>query len=453
MLDCRKDYTSLVPLSKVVAASIIDTYEDAGKSTQTYSHWAARGLKKLESETIKGGIKKVLIQVNRNTMTATLPLDFKEEVFVGIYDENYGIRKPIYLNENIIGKIETLDIVDKCDSCNQDKSICESLEVVETEEVVDIDGTAAVKKTIKKIYPDGNYYLEEIIPYKNTVTDSIEYVTTKKYIDNFETLTCGCLADTDENKCKLKEHCPNTYACHYSKCDNVCDGAIGSYNILHETGLIQLSYNFKYDYVYLEYLGFIKKVNGEYAVPEVAFETLVEWTKFKSVCNKKSVTLGERDWFFQNYVRERRNMEKILGRVNLSQIIQSVRRLPNFEITYKDDCYPKCANRKANVFIPTKNVCQSVASNCPNPDTSKRLAPFTLAVKEGEGNESPILGSYTYTSPELVGALNVEYIIVDNTTESKKYGDFTFDSTTGTITRVNPFVEENVLIVPYAKFV
>lgn len=453
MSNCKSEYKSFVPLKKVVSAAIIDSHEEIGKCRELYTHWAARGLRKLERESLKSSKKRVLLPVNRNTMTATLPPDFKEEMYVGVYDEKRGVRKPIYKNENIVGGIDVDDFEDKCESCKQPKGICNDLETVETEETVIINGSAVVKKTIKKIYPDGKYYLEEIIPYWNTVTESIEYVTTKKYLGKFDVLPCGCISDIGENKKLIKKHCPSVYACYYSKCNDKCDIGIGSYNILEEQGLIQLSYNYPYEYVYLEYLGFMNKVNGEFVVPEVAFETLVEYVKFKAYCNRKNTALAERNWYFQNYDRERRNMMKVLGRLSLSQIIMAARSLPNFQIVYKDDCYPCCVSKKSNVYRTNKrDVCASVIKSCPAVP-NKCLTPFTLALKVGEGGFAPEDGEYSFTHPELIGAVNLEYLIIDNNNESKKYGDFTFDSTTGTITRVNKFMLDSVVIIPFAKYV
>lgn len=83
MSECNDITQKQVPLMKVVKAAIVDVYGNINELQQLYSHWAARGLRMLQREVLKVGVRKVLLQVNRNTMTATLPLDFGEDTFVG----------------------------------------------------------------------------------------------------------------------------------------------------------------------------------------------------------------------------------------------------------------------------------------------------------------------------------------------------------------------------------
>ncbi len=99
-MNCEVANSKLVPLSKVVKASIVDVYGDIGKMQQTFSHWACRGLKKLSIESLPRVTNKVLLTVNGNTHTATLPLDFNEERFMGFIDDR-GFKVPIKLNNNI----------------------------------------------------------------------------------------------------------------------------------------------------------------------------------------------------------------------------------------------------------------------------------------------------------------------------------------------------------------
>ena len=125
--SCPDKLKKLVPLSKVVSASILDSWEDIGKVQQLYFHWAARGLKKLQNESLKSGRRNVLITVNQNTRTATLPPDFDTELFVGYI--KHGKKIPIPLRTNLINNnaITEIECEDTCAVCNQDKSICNDL--------------------------------------------------------------------------------------------------------------------------------------------------------------------------------------------------------------------------------------------------------------------------------------------------------------------------------------
>lgn len=323
-------YKNLVPLSRVVNASILDTWDDSNKMQQVMYHFAARGLKKLQTETLKRGKHSVTLFVSPNTHTATLPCDFDGEI--GVYIINSKREKEsLILNPKLTNTryIEDIPCEDKCEKCNQDKAICDDIKITSTKELVNINGNTYEKTIVKKLHDNGDYYLETTTPILNTQTSVIEYITTKEFIAHLDLKECGCLENSDANILKIQACCDDVY-CKYYATFCPCSRQWGSYKIFEENGLIQFDIHFPFDKVYLEYYGFIPKVNGEYQVPEVAFETLVEWTKFKSVENKKSVTLSERNWYFENYKRERRNMERILGRVSINQIIQAVGLNPKF---------------------------------------------------------------------------------------------------------------------------
>src|SRR6476620_6666012 len=74
------------PLSRVVAAAAIDMYENFGTVQHRYQHWAARGLKKLEGESLKKSVRSAVLRISRNTKTAVLPCGFDDLIFVGIID-------------------------------------------------------------------------------------------------------------------------------------------------------------------------------------------------------------------------------------------------------------------------------------------------------------------------------------------------------------------------------
>lgn len=444
----------LVSINRVVNAALLDGYEDIGKSKELYLHWAGRGAKKLNRETLKVAKRRVLLKVNANTKTAQLPCDFDYETFVGVVNE-HGYRESMPLHSNLTSEntIETIECEDKCKKCDQDLSICNDMTVTVSTETVDVNGTSATKTTTKKLYSDGRYYLETEHPYWDTVTEQIEYATTKEFITQVDLKPCGCIETTTENIERIRNCNRTVYDCYFTECSPSCNVNLGGYKIFEENGLIQLDWCFPYDYIYLEYQGFMLKVNGQYAVPEVAFETLVEWIKFKAIANKKNVTAWDKNWQLSNYNRERRNMLKALGQVSLSSIILAARSLPNFEIVWSSKCSTVC-RPTTNSYVSqiTSSECSATvaAANCCD---KKLLTPFQLAVVSADVSGKPIPGSYTYQNNELIGALNLDYIIVNNNTESKLRGDFTFDSTTGIITRVTTWAEGDVLIAPFAKLI
>lgn len=461
MSDCNDIYKKLIPLSRVVNAALLDTYADAGKSKELAFHWAARGFKKLNRETLKMGKRHVLLKVNHNTKTAALPADFDYETFVGVYAS--GIKIPMPINNNLINyqSIEDVQCDNSCPKCNQNTSICEELEVTETVDIVTINDVDYTKTVVKKLYPDGRYYLETTIPYYNTITEEVEYATTKEFITALDLKECGCLESTDDNIEKLKVFCPDVYACYYAPCASKYNTSLGGYKIFEENGYLQLDYNYQFDNVYVEYMGYMRKVNGQWAVPEFSFETLVNYTKFKGVENKSSVPLSERNWYFMQYDRERRNMEKVMGRISLRQIVNAILKVPKFDIDWENDCPTKCApactpqaSRITSASVKcetTKQYGATVVINQGGDGECDCVEPFQIAVICNTGDGTPVIDSFDYQNDDLIGAVPPELIVVNNNNESRIAGDYSFNATTGTITRTNQWVDGDVLIVPFAK--
>ena len=66
-------------------------------------------------------------------------------------------------------------------------------------------------------------------------------------------------------------------------------------------------------------------------------------------------------------------------------------------------------------------------------------------------NGGVIVGQFTYQHNDLIGATALNFIIVSNVIESIGNGDFTFDSASGTITRVNSWQLGDYAIIPFNK--
>ena len=448
MSICPEKYKKLVPLSRVVAAALIDTYEDKGKMQQMFSHWACRGLDKLQQETLKRGKQRAVITVNANTRTATLPADFKQELFVG-YINSRGVKIPLSPNFDLTNEDSITDLSDQCPVCNQKKAICNDLTVTEDSETIVINDAFYDKTTIKKLYPNGDYFLEVTTPYYNLENSQVEYITTKEFITKIALKPCGCIEETAENIQTIHDCCYDAWCCHYTSCSGVCDMKAGGYNIFEETGLIQFDFNFPYTKVYIEYIGFVPKVNGQFAVPEVAFETLVNFTKWKSVENKKSVPGWERSFYFENYRRERKNMERMMGRISLAIVLKAVHTNPKFDYDYKFNQHCGVPHTVAFINSPSSSECPATGSvGTTNNNTINNIINNVINITNIYNNYtelrlivdgkagSPVNGSNTYQNDALIGGTGLAMINVNKNTEYKGE-DFSFNGVTGTITRAN----------------
>ena len=329
MKDCRENM-GLVPLSKVVAAAIIDSYGDINRTEQLYSHWAARGLKKLYQEDLPYISRRALLPVNKNTHTASLPIGFQYETFVGIIEN--GEKVALSINPNLVNNSSIeVEEAEVCPRCHQDAGICEDLVVTEVVKEISINDSLYPETVTKKLYPNGDYYLETSTPVLNMESGEVEYTIKKEFIVNFDLNPCGCPKKTDENVGKIEKYCHDVYACYYIPCG--CNKKVGGYRIFEETGLLQLEPGFDYDDVYVEFKSYLIKINGKYMVPEVSFETLVEWTKFKRMQGLDKYTTYDKNWQLEQYKRERGNMEKAANKVSLRVIVDYLRSVPKLELT------------------------------------------------------------------------------------------------------------------------
>lgn len=456
--NCPDILKKLVPLSKVVSASILDLYEDAGKMQQLVFYWAARELKLMQRETIKSGIRRVLITVNQNTRTASLPPDFETETFVGYI--KHGKKVPIPLRTNLVNdnSITTIECEDTCKVCGQDATICNDMTVTESEEVVVVGDTTATKTVIKKLYPDGSYFLETTYPYWDIENSVIAYATTKEYIATIDLKDCGCINPTVENIETIQNCCYDCYCAHFAPCDQYCDRECGGYAIFEDTGLIQFDYKFRHTQVYLEYRGFIPKLNGQLAVPEVAFEALVEATKFRVIEGKRNIPNADKLFRLSMKNTARKAMVKVMNRLSLDDIIYAINLTPKFDWTcpaWNDYCP---VTTPAVTTITNSNACETSSFTCSS--TNPVLTPFQIAVKATVTATAglPTNGSSTYQNDALIGALNLEYLIISNNIYSKQLGQFTIDTETGTIS-IAPSVfyadgtTDDVLIANFNKMV
>lgn len=453
-MECTIENKKLIPLSRVVKSSIIDTYGDIGILEERYSHWATRELKQIYMQSLPKLTHKVLLEVNKNTHTATLPLDFDSETFIGGINEKWQ-KVPLRLNNNLVDSKNITDIPceDACPKCQQDTGICNDLVVTEEINLIVINDTTYEQTIIKKLYPNGDYYLETTTPMLDIATNGVVYHTKKDFIVNFDLKPCGCLETTPANIVTLQNYCPDIYCRYYSDCGMPCNSTFGGYKIFEETGLIQFDVNFPYSKVYLEYNGFIQKIKGQYYVPEVAFETLVEGVKLRAIKNKKNVLRWQVIDQKNEYREAKGNMSKILGRASLTRISQSIMSLPKFDIDYNNyySSYQNCFSQVTNTAAVAA-ACTNSGLSVTNTTTIINRTAYVLAVRTGDGVGNPVDGQSIYQNNVLKNATDIEFVFLAKQVLTKKDGDFTFDSVAGEINiSPNVFVTGDSLIINYNK--
>jgi len=451
-------YQNFVPLSRVVNAATLDMWEDKGRSQQVYTHWAARGLMELNSHILKGGIRRVLLHVNANTKTATLPADYNGKVFIGFIDER-GIKIPLDIDTGLTNTQSITDVPceDKCPKCNANKAICDDLTITVETVVVVINSVNYDQTITKKLYPNGDYYLESVIPYLDIDTDTVNYRTSKEFIAHIDLTDCGCVECTDENISTIRNCCPDVYCNYFAPC-GCADIDNGGYSIFEDTGLIQLSRKFKYSKVYLEYRASMLKINGQYQVPKIAFEALVEWIKYKAIQNKRNVSRLDRNDQWNHYIIAKGNLSKVKNRVSISNILFAALKTPKFDVFVEYDYHyttPTVTSVTTDTSCDVSNRNDSGGSGGGGsvpPAPTSGYVPFSFGVIAGMPN-APVDQEDFWQSDSLKGALNLVSFILNDTNYTLAKGDFSFDSSTGTIrlNNGNVFFTGDVLVGTYFK--
>lgn len=444
-------YQNFVPISRVVNAATLDMWEDKGRTQQVYTHWAARGLKELDVHILRGGIRRVLLTVNSNTKTATLPPDFNGKVFIGFIDEN-GHKIPLDIDDTLTNTQSIVDVpcVDTCPKCNANKAICADLSITTDTETITINSVVYEYTITKKLYANGDYFLESSIPYLDISTNTVNYKASKEFVAHIDLTDCGCVANTASNISTIQVCNPEVY-CNYYAPYGCCNIDNGGYAIFEDTGLIQLSTKFQYPKVYLEYRASMLKINGQYQVPKIAFEALVEWIKYKAIQNKKNVSRLDRNDQWNHYIIAKGNLSKVKYRVSLSNILFAALKTPKFDI-YVENLCSDYAYENQNVTVPA--IANNTTPIVINSTSSKTYVPFSFGVIAGMPN-APVDGDNFWQSDSLISGLNLVSFILNDTYYTAAKGDFTFDSSTGTITlgNGNVFYTGDVLVGTYFKYI
>ena len=320
-------------LSEVVQAAAMDMHEDFSTVERRYGHFGARGLNKLTNETLRSGVRRAIIPVNKEFNTGRIDCDIIEVIFVGRINDK-GEKVPFHLNYKLVDteNVETFEdetnCSAKCDSCYS-KQLCNDLQITETIRIINISGVDYNETKNTTILPSGELKVVTTTPFFNNVSSAVEYITSTKIVGALELESCGCIKNTTANTEVIRD-C--NYGCYCTYCSPCCGyhEEVG-YRIFDETGVIKFDKNFRGDSFYMEWRGSVPKKNGQYLVPRVAKETLVEYIKYKEIRNKKNIPKWQRDDQLSDYVRERENMDKVRGRLSLHNIVYALTKTPIFD--------------------------------------------------------------------------------------------------------------------------
>jgi len=292
-----QDLRTFVPVNKIGRRAAADMYEDFDKVEARYALWTVDGLKKLTRETLKSPMRRAILKVNKYLNNAVLPCDFKSEL--GVYIINScGEKVPLTINPNIVNAhlITEYPCESECEAkCGcLPKQLCADIQTTQVKNVIRIGDTDYEETVTSQLLPSGEYRIVTTTPYEDLHNGGIRYDDKIEYVTDFDTAACGCITPSERNLAKLEAVCWDAFCCYCAPCVPG-NSEFGGYNIFEENGTIHFDGALASDKIYLEYRGALPKHGNEYLIPEVAYDTLVQWTKWCSIANKKGVPKWERD--------------------------------------------------------------------------------------------------------------------------------------------------------------
>lgn len=348
-MDAKNLY-SVIPLSRAVNSAIIDSYEEKGRVEERYSHWAVRVLRKLNRQVIKANAKRTTVSVSRSTMTASLPVDFKECIFIGFIDRS-GRKVPIDIDADIYGDYEKAPET-CCEKCGQPKELCEALKVtVETKPINPPDscdcyyytsggypcgpiggGLSEVvweENVTKTLLPNGDYIEDRLFPIFDPQTCTARMTSSRKLIQQFDINDCGCIKPTKENAdklCSCNSDLYHLYFNNFYSSDSYCEVGV---KIFLEQGVMQFSGIVDFDKVFMEYYGDLPKKNGSFMIPEVALEAIVAGIHVRRLEHKKGTTESQIARAKSVFKKEKTEMSQLLwGRLSINDILTAATQVP-----------------------------------------------------------------------------------------------------------------------------
>jgi hypothetical protein len=223
-----------------------------------------------------------------NTRTNSFPIPSDCLMLFGVgYEDSCGVIQPLWYNQNISKSLLFENSIPcKCDTCGNSSEITSLIKDISTiEEEVIVLGETYLKTTKIVTMNDGSiveFITEPIV----STDDENEYVvtmeTTEKELCKLELEPCGCVANTESNKEKIKE-----LECTCCSLDSNC----GTYSRLNPssqgyaidvTGTeILLPLNYNYDYIVLKYLTSISS-EADFKIPAIAEEAFIRGIQYYS---------------------------------------------------------------------------------------------------------------------------------------------------------------------------
>lgn len=312
---------NFVTMDEIVKAALSDIYDDNQVGYERYEFLAIRGWRELNLFVIKSQ-RKVFLNVDPTTNTVSLPYDFIRYSFIG-YIDACGERVPLSFNPDLANSLQKA----ACDChCGCVSSLCREVKYDLAEEIVTIEGTPYTKTVKRMIFKD--CFIEEskipIAVYDEVegepVLQEVKFETEIKQLCRLDVKPCGCIESSTENINKLR-------ACG---CTSLCCGVHNeSFNVFKDAGIIQLDGN-SIKKIYLEYYGDLPCVDGDYMVPEIAFEAIVAFAKWMAVEDKKGVSETVITRKYNRWISARKNLRKAKNTSTISRIIKALTSLPSF---------------------------------------------------------------------------------------------------------------------------
>lgn len=342
----------------------------------------------------------------------------------------------------------------KCNACDNQNCLCPIIaDNISNIDVVIYD-TVYTNRISSRVLKNGDIVEEryEWIPSYNadsSFKEAVE-VPSQKIICSLDLSPCGCPLDSQENIEKiLKCGCGITnctpfvrdrYPAIYNK--------FGYYKKDEVNRQINV-FNTQGRKTRLKQTIVVYQSNGEdVLIPEYAKPALIALLNWTKIMYSPVYTYNDEIRAKRNFKREKNEMIKYLNPIPYELIVHG-----DNAITRSDTHANQYAYDNGCDYEPT--VCATPITTVNEVRTTNTIiiqdgATDSVNVKVDGTAGNPVAGQITWQSNKLIGAVNVDLIIVNKNTEDEG-DDFTLDNVTGILTRNTQWYTGDKLIIPLFK--
>ena len=380
------------------------------------------------------------------------------ENILGVYTVNHcGDVSPLY--EDNFKNLIPPPTKCTCTNCDHMDCMCPTVGDNISSIDIEIEGEVYTNKINSRVLKNGEVVEEKyewVAAYDNNGTfleaKLVESQTTKCKVD---VKACGCVIDSEENSEKLtKCGCVNDYCAPYlrHRYPSVYN-KFGYYKKDDVNRKIHL-FDCHGKKSKLKQAIVVYQSNGaDMLVPEYAEQALIALLDWTAKQYSPMYNYNDRIEAKRYYARMKNQMIRYLNPINFEVVVHGDNAITFSQAHGNRNWWGMNGenNSHSGNNFPTI-VQQAPVTQITNTTIIQQGSKYASLTAKVDGNTgSPVAGQNTWQNNSLIGATELEIIFVNKNPETEIDGDFSLNSTTGTITRNNVWFTGDTLVIQTFK--